>query len=377
MMAHPNVVDVIPSLYGVFAVFAFQWTNVGTEKVAIRSSTVTALLRLVLHTSREMNKNKLCSNYYTTVLNTKQNQVYGRGVSIPANADLNDYTSPGNYYSVNTANTATLKNVPGEVTAGFRLEVKSTTGTGVGTYFTQILYPNQKSLMPLFRHCDLDNDWGDWKSPADKVDLFELYSLNGAVAIPEGDDLDDYINPGNYICGSNDIAKTLKNCPYTSGGFAMHNERTTGSTSGYLKQRMVVNSKEPIEYWRILSENKWSGWKLAEPIPLSATKLDLNDGVNVNNKELSYYKVGSVVHLSGNIAITNFTGDLVEVATLPEDCRPLKNTYWFAPLTGINIARCLVNTAGVIKIEWIKQLSDGSNYTGAVSWLNIETSFLI
>ena len=31
---------------------------------------------LVLHTSREMNKNKLCSNYYTTVLNTKQNNLY-------------------------------------------------------------------------------------------------------------------------------------------------------------------------------------------------------------------------------------------------------------------------------------------------------------
>lgn len=29
------------------------------------------LFALVLHTSREMNKNKLCSNYYTTVLNTK------------------------------------------------------------------------------------------------------------------------------------------------------------------------------------------------------------------------------------------------------------------------------------------------------------------
>lgn len=56
MMAHPNVVDVIPSLYGVFAVFAFQWTNVGTEKVAIRSSTVTALLRLVLSTVSHLEK---------------------------------------------------------------------------------------------------------------------------------------------------------------------------------------------------------------------------------------------------------------------------------------------------------------------------------
>ena len=65
--------------------------------------------------------------------------VYGIGKRIPENADLNDYTEPGVYYSQNVALTNTLKNVPDGVVAGFRLEVKTVSATG---WIKQILYLN-------------------------------------------------------------------------------------------------------------------------------------------------------------------------------------------------------------------------------------------
>ena len=65
------------------------------------------------------------------VLNSNlQPLVYGIGKRIPENADLNDYTEPGVYYSQNVALTNTLKNVPDGVAAGFRLEVKTVSATG-------------------------------------------------------------------------------------------------------------------------------------------------------------------------------------------------------------------------------------------------------
>lgn len=65
--------------------------------------------------------------------------VYGIGKRIPENADLNDYTEPGVYYSQNAALTNTLKNVPDGVVAGFRLEVKTVSAT---RWIKQILYLN-------------------------------------------------------------------------------------------------------------------------------------------------------------------------------------------------------------------------------------------
>lgn len=74
------------------------------------------------------------------VLNSNlQPLVYGIGKRIPENADLNDYTEPGVYYSQNVALTNTLKNVPDGVAAGFRLEVKTVSATG---WVKQILYMN-------------------------------------------------------------------------------------------------------------------------------------------------------------------------------------------------------------------------------------------
>lgn len=49
--------------------------------------------------------------------------VFGRGIEIPKNSNLNDYITPGKYYSVNTENTSTITGKPSYVGGGFSLYV--------------------------------------------------------------------------------------------------------------------------------------------------------------------------------------------------------------------------------------------------------------
>ena len=80
------------------------------------------------------------------------------GTSIPANADLNDYNTPGNYYCETNATAATIKNNPSD--QAFTLKVFYDTGTG---------YPSQL----LITHYDLNvymrylgTPIGSWKKLA-------------------------------------------------------------------------------------------------------------------------------------------------------------------------------------------------------------------
>ena len=80
------------------------------------------------------------------------------GEEIPANADLNNYTTAGVYASSDSDNTATIKNKPSEVTTGFRMEIINTT-TNVN-WFKQIIHPNVDSQVIWIRQHG--EDWGDW-----------------------------------------------------------------------------------------------------------------------------------------------------------------------------------------------------------------------
>ncbi len=88
----------------------------------------------------------------------------------------------------------------------------------------------------------------------------QYYSLMNAITIPEGADLNDYTEIGNYICHNTNITKTLKNCPQTSSGFTMTVERVTGNYTIFFKQRMVPCHGNSSEHWRTCSNGSFSGW---------------------------------------------------------------------------------------------------------------------
>ena len=92
------------------------------------------------------------------------------------------------------------------------------------------------------------------------------YSLREAIEIPEGADLNDYGEFGNYASVTGDVSNTLLNCPHKDGGFMLHVEKTTSSVSNrnFAKQRLVCNNTECIEYWRIKSNDTWKKWYLVK-----------------------------------------------------------------------------------------------------------------
>lgn len=108
---------------------------------------------------------------------TNLDQVYGLGIAIPAGEDLNNYTTPGSYYSVNTANTATLSNLPDGVTSGFRLEVKASTGAG---WNKQIMYPNGSVQRIWMRQ--QGGGWTSWDSMITNAD-YEIKQITNSYGI--------------------------------------------------------------------------------------------------------------------------------------------------------------------------------------------------
>lgn len=130
--------------------------------------------------------------------------------------------------------------------------------------------------------------------------LKEYYSLKNAITIPRDADLDDYTDFGNYVCTSGETAATLINCPANKGGFALHVERSTGSTDGnFLKQRIIYNSIKSLEFWRVKSgEGNWGEWIspitnadiIVKTVTLNQVTVPANAGIT-----------GSTTNISGQI----------------------------------------------------------------------------
>lgn len=98
-----------------------------------------------------------------TQINTKTtiSDVYGlpsEDYSIPANADLNDYTNPGVYKCATNAIAATLTNCP--TGNGFRLEIVST--IAASGYQQQRLFPNNSNGEFFIRRRTTGTTFSDW-----------------------------------------------------------------------------------------------------------------------------------------------------------------------------------------------------------------------
>ena len=85
-----------------------------------------------------------------------------QGIEIPANTDLNNLRTDGNYYSANSTRSATLSNTP--VTgSGFALVVQN-----MGANTTQMI----KTGSALFlRGTSGGSTWGDWRQYAEKSEV--------------------------------------------------------------------------------------------------------------------------------------------------------------------------------------------------------------
>ncbi len=84
---------------------------------------------------------------------------FGDGTAIPANADLNDYNTPGKYYSYSGSITTTLSNVPSDVVSGFSLYVLCQTVT----YLYQIMTVSTAATNQIYIRMSSDRA-GSWET---------------------------------------------------------------------------------------------------------------------------------------------------------------------------------------------------------------------
>lgn len=119
-----------------------------------------------------------------------------------------------------------------------------------------------------------------------------------------------------------------------------------------------------------------TGWKDVSTIN-DPFKVGSVGGVTMG---IQYQKIANVVYIRGLVGTTaDYDGNTsVTLCTLPSGYRPTKkNEYRLCAMSGANVARLLITTAGSFCIEWSRSLSNGQPLTGAVTWIDVSCNFII
>lgn len=219
-------------------------------------------------------------------------------IGIPINADLNDYTQPGNYGVGSNEIAATLSNCP--IVASFTMTVRYATLGDV--YVCQELY--QFDNGHKYYRTKLESGWIPWQETYDTTKIIPIsgggtgattaasalanlgavpqnrtinnkaLSSNidltasdvGTVAIdsnrisiPSNADLNDYTTLGNYCCGVDSVAVTVKNAP-TGYAFNLNVIMPLGTNSSFLAQELFQYNKG-TRYYRLKGPGNWSEWQ--------------------------------------------------------------------------------------------------------------------
>ena len=248
------------------------------------------------------------------LLSTKLELAFTHRIEIPANSDLNNYTTPGNYHITTYAIATTISNKPVN-TSGCLFVGNISTSSRV----VQIYWSINTNSIPYVRMYD-NSGWGEWKQLAtindatniattavaaeasareaadanlsnaittevaareavgNKVDelssalLLSIASLNKVTRIPNNTDYDNLLTAGNYVVKSAASAATMVHCPTTSGHrlFVIEVVETTR-----ILQVIITNDVQPKIYKRYYL-GSWGDWTyIADNVDLNNIKNDI------------------------------------------------------------------------------------------------------
>ena len=91
----------------------------------------------------------------------------------------------------------------------------------------------------------------------------------------------------------------------------------------------------------------------------------------------SYRRIGNEVIIEGGVACTLPSSGTVTIGYLPEGYRPLANVYTLQACSNTRVARVYINTSGMMGIEWVVNLYDGTRYSGEIPWVQIDMRFFV
>ena len=140
-------------------------------------------------------------------------------VQIPANSDLNTYTTPGQYRVLSAADAGTIENIPSTRAGQLIVTVITQYNDDVKTICQIYVATGLPSI--YVRYYSLSSGFSDWRELADVAaidsavaDLLTLKPIS-KTAVSSGDDLNTYLTPGQYRIPTTAIARSLKNKPVT------------------------------------------------------------------------------------------------------------------------------------------------------------------
>lgn len=116
--------------------------------------------------------------YETCETKVTMQQAYGDATAIPANSDLNNYTTPGIYYAL-VANASSIANTP-YTSTGLRLVVEKNTLSGAAVF--QTLYPTSRSHLEFYRRIYEGGSWSSWYK-FEGTQVASVQSLNSPLTL--------------------------------------------------------------------------------------------------------------------------------------------------------------------------------------------------
>lgn len=226
---------------------------------------------------------------------TEETWLLSGGTIVPDDANLNDYTTVGNYYSQSGAGIA---NLPPYEHGAFILKVFNADGQDYRTHEIRMLQSEN-----TYQRLENNFVWQRWRAMLNDTNGV---LLKYGIAINANSDLNDYREPGNYYCSLNTVATTLKNCPFVEA-FTM--KVILGNGTGYPTQ-IVRNFYNGRIAYR-LGGAGWDAWNYI------LTSTDVIDGYDsgATDRPASASSVAYIKKLIGNGA-TGYTGS-VNVDEMP------------------------------------------------------------
>ena len=95
-------------------------------------------------------------------VNKLNTDLYERGTAIQTGDDLNDYTTPGSYYSGSAGTSATLINTP-YTSANFKLYVLRSAAAGESDYCLQFIVTTSNGTNKIFFRNKHSGTWDNWE----------------------------------------------------------------------------------------------------------------------------------------------------------------------------------------------------------------------
>jgi len=225
------------------------------------------------------------------------------GTKIPANSDLDDYTTAGTYYVENNSDAGTISNMPfGVAYSGKLIVLDMDSNVRVDQIYITNFQTNSLVYMYI-RQIGNDGVARPWR----EITAPHTYELG--MAIPADSDLNSYKTEGVYYVQLDSTASTISNVPIIRVGKLIVARTTSANT--YLIQTYYANASTVIYVrWYNPNGDSWSEWKQF------ATTDDITPA-NVGNGYAEATVSGSAI----TATITGFklrAGVIVAIRIVPE-----------------------------------------------------------